>query len=93
LNSVLKSRFTVRKLNINSGGNYGSFRYDYYWCRTGWQSPFTNPFPNVELIFGTASFTGHKTLRVETKEGETRELTANKVIIDAGRRPKIPDIE
>jgi len=47
----------------------------------------------VELIFGTASFTGHKTLRVETKEGETRELTAEKVIIDAGGRPRIPDIE
>jgi len=47
----------------------------------------------VELIFGTASFTGHKTLRVETKEGETWELTAEKIIIDAGGRPRTPDIE
>jgi pyruvate/2-oxoglutarate dehydrogenase complex dihydrolipoamide dehydrogenase (E3) component len=47
----------------------------------------------VELIFGAASFTGHKTLKVVTEEGETREVTAEKVIIDAGGRPRIPDIE
>ncbi len=47
----------------------------------------------VELIFGTASFTDHKTLKVVTEEGETRKLTAEKVIIDAGGRPRIPDIE
>ena len=47
----------------------------------------------VELIFGTASFTGHKTLKVVTEEGETREVTAEKVIIDAGGRPGIPDID
>jgi len=47
----------------------------------------------VELIFGTASFTGHKTLKVVTEEGETREVTAEKVIIDAGGRPGNPDIE
>ncbi len=47
----------------------------------------------VELIFGTASFTGHKTLKVVTMEGETRELTAEKVIINAGGRARIPDIE
>lgn len=47
----------------------------------------------VELIFGTASFTGHKTLTVATEEGETREVTAEKVIIDAGGRPGIPDID
>ena len=47
----------------------------------------------VELIFGTASFTGHKTLKVVTEEGVPREVTAEKVIIDAGGRPRIPDIE
>jgi len=47
----------------------------------------------VELIFGTASFIGHKTLKVVTEESETREVTAEKVIIDAGGRPRIPEIE
>jgi pyruvate/2-oxoglutarate dehydrogenase complex dihydrolipoamide dehydrogenase (E3) component len=47
----------------------------------------------VGLIFGTASFTGHNTMKVVTEEGETREMTAEKVVIDAGGRPRIPDIE
>jgi pyruvate/2-oxoglutarate dehydrogenase complex dihydrolipoamide dehydrogenase (E3) component len=47
----------------------------------------------VGLIFGTASFTGYNTMKVVTEEGETREMTAEKVVIDAGGRPRIPDIE
>jgi pyruvate/2-oxoglutarate dehydrogenase complex dihydrolipoamide dehydrogenase (E3) component len=47
----------------------------------------------VGLIFGTASFTGLNTMKVVTEEGETREMTAEKVVIDAGGRPRIPDIE
>jgi dihydrolipoamide dehydrogenase len=48
---------------------------------------------NVELIFGTASFSGEKTVQVTGAEGGRRELTAETIVINAGGRPAIPPID
>ena len=49
--------------------------------------------PNVDLIFGTASFTGTKALRVRGKDGSERPLSADKIFINAGTRASRPPIE
>lgn len=48
---------------------------------------------NLEIIFGIAIFTGKKTLKVTDKNGQAEELTADKIFIDVGARPSVPDIE
>jgi len=49
--------------------------------------------PNLDLIFGTASFTGPKEIAVQVKDGGgTRTLTADRVIINAGTRAAIPKL-
>ncbi len=47
----------------------------------------------VSLVYGQASFTADKTLKVITREGSTREISADKIIIDAGGRSRIPPIK
>jgi pyruvate/2-oxoglutarate dehydrogenase complex dihydrolipoamide dehydrogenase (E3) component len=49
--------------------------------------------PNLELIFGEASFTGHRSLLVRLRDGGQRELTGERIFIDAGARPAVPTIE
>jgi pyruvate/2-oxoglutarate dehydrogenase complex dihydrolipoamide dehydrogenase (E3) component len=49
--------------------------------------------PNLELIFGEASFTGPKSLLVRLRNGGQRELTGDRIFIDAGARPAVPAIE
>jgi pyruvate/2-oxoglutarate dehydrogenase complex dihydrolipoamide dehydrogenase (E3) component len=46
----------------------------------------------VDLLMGEASFTGPKTLEVHLNNGETRELTASTILINAGARPAKPSI-
>jgi pyruvate/2-oxoglutarate dehydrogenase complex dihydrolipoamide dehydrogenase (E3) component len=46
----------------------------------------------LDLIWGQASFTGPKTLRV-THEGDERTLTADLVFINTGARPATPKID
>ncbi len=48
---------------------------------------------NVELIFGQARFTGPKTVAIQLKQGEERELAADQIFINAGARPSRPKIE
>ncbi len=48
---------------------------------------------NLEIIFGTAVFTGNKTIKVTDKEGTEKEMTADKIFIDVGARPGVPEIE
>ena len=48
--------------------------------------------PNVELIFGEAQFTGAKQLEVQLRSGGTRRLESEKIFINAGTRPFVPDI-
>lgn len=45
----------------------------------------------VSLIYGKAVFIGHKILEV-TSQNNTRQLTADAIILDAGGRPNIPVI-
>jgi pyruvate/2-oxoglutarate dehydrogenase complex dihydrolipoamide dehydrogenase (E3) component len=46
----------------------------------------------VDLLRGEASFTGPKTLEVRLNNGETRQLTADTIFINAGARPAKPSI-
>lgn len=47
----------------------------------------------VDLLFGTARFTGHKTLEVALNEGGTQQLTAETIVINTGTRPVMPNVE
>jgi pyruvate/2-oxoglutarate dehydrogenase complex dihydrolipoamide dehydrogenase (E3) component len=49
--------------------------------------------PNLDLIFGEARFTGNKSLAVRLNDGGERELTGEKIFINAGARPSIPTID
>jgi pyruvate/2-oxoglutarate dehydrogenase complex dihydrolipoamide dehydrogenase (E3) component len=48
---------------------------------------------NLDLIFGTASFTGPKTLMVRGKDGSERTMSAEKIFINAGTRASRPQLE
>ena len=48
---------------------------------------------NLQLIFGKASFSGDKKMRVELNEGGEIEISADTIFIDTGTRPSIPAIE
>jgi pyruvate/2-oxoglutarate dehydrogenase complex dihydrolipoamide dehydrogenase (E3) component len=47
----------------------------------------------LDLIFGEASFAGQRTVAVRTNDGETLQLVAGSVFINAGARPANPPIE
>src|SRR2546430_1698107 len=46
----------------------------------------------VDLLMGEAAFTGPKTLEVRLNNGETRQLTASTILINAGARPAKPSL-
>ena len=46
--------------------------------------------PNLDLIFGDASFTGPKSILVRGKDGGAKNFTAKCIFISAGCRPAIP---
>jgi pyruvate/2-oxoglutarate dehydrogenase complex dihydrolipoamide dehydrogenase (E3) component len=48
---------------------------------------------NLDLIFGEASFTGPKTLSVRTTDGAERTLSADRIFINAGTRPSVPELD
>src|SRR5262247_461179 len=48
--------------------------------------------PNVDLVFGEASFVDRRTVRVALSAGGERLLTAPKVVINTGGRPAVPPI-
>jgi pyruvate/2-oxoglutarate dehydrogenase complex dihydrolipoamide dehydrogenase (E3) component len=48
--------------------------------------------PNLQLIFGDASFTGLKTVSVRQKNGELLTLSAQYIFINAGTRSRWPDL-
>ncbi|WP_195985939.1 FAD-dependent oxidoreductase [Clostridium sp. D33t1_170424_F3] len=50
-----------------------------------------NDLPNVDVMHGTASFTGPHTLSVQTAEGR-EEIEAEQIFINTGARPFIPPI-
>src|SRR5258705_1540109 len=47
---------------------------------------------NLDLISGEASFTGPKTMSVRMKDGTLRELSAERIFINAGARPSVPKL-
>jgi pyruvate/2-oxoglutarate dehydrogenase complex dihydrolipoamide dehydrogenase (E3) component len=47
----------------------------------------------LDLIFGTARFTGPKTMVVKKNDGDTLSLTGGKVFIDTGTRAAMPKID
>jgi pyruvate/2-oxoglutarate dehydrogenase complex dihydrolipoamide dehydrogenase (E3) component len=48
---------------------------------------------NLDLIFGEASFTGPKSVLVRLKDGGQRTLTAERIFINAGARPRVPPLD
>ena len=48
---------------------------------------------NLELVYGTASFSGEKKVIVKKEDGSTQEFTAPHIFIDAGSRPAVPKIK
>jgi pyruvate/2-oxoglutarate dehydrogenase complex dihydrolipoamide dehydrogenase (E3) component len=48
--------------------------------------------PNLDVLFGIASFTGQKEIKVTREDGSGSTLTAEKIFINAGARPVIPPI-
>ena len=48
---------------------------------------------NLDLLFGTATFTGPKSIHVHLKNGKQRSLTADYIFINAGARPTVPPLE
>jgi len=48
---------------------------------------------NLDLIYGDAQFIGPKSIRITSKDGSVRQITADKFFINAGCRPAVPKIE
>jgi pyruvate/2-oxoglutarate dehydrogenase complex dihydrolipoamide dehydrogenase (E3) component len=48
---------------------------------------------NIDLLMGEARFIGSKTVEVTLNAGGTRQLTADKILINAGARPSKPDLK
>jgi pyruvate/2-oxoglutarate dehydrogenase complex dihydrolipoamide dehydrogenase (E3) component len=48
--------------------------------------------PNLELIFGEASFIGPRQVRISASDGRHRELSSDRIFINTGARPSIPRV-
>ena len=48
---------------------------------------------NLSLIFGEAEFTGAKSLRVRKKDGGEVAISAEKIFVNAGCRPAVPQLD
>jgi pyruvate/2-oxoglutarate dehydrogenase complex dihydrolipoamide dehydrogenase (E3) component len=60
--------------------------------RSGSQSRIAST-TGLDLLMGQARFTGEKRLEVTLNSGETRELRAEKIFINAGARPARPELD
>lgn len=47
---------------------------------------------DVEFVKGTAAFTGQKTIEVQLNGGGDRQITVERIFINTGAEPRIPDI-
>jgi pyruvate/2-oxoglutarate dehydrogenase complex dihydrolipoamide dehydrogenase (E3) component len=47
----------------------------------------------LDLIYGTAAFTGPRSVAVELRRGEMHVLTADRIFINAGCRPAVPALQ
>jgi len=48
--------------------------------------------PSIDLMFGTGSFVDPRTVRVLLNAGGERLLTADRIVINTGGRPVVPDV-
>ena len=48
---------------------------------------------NLDLIFGTASFSGKKELTIQLQDGKEEKLTADLIFINTGEKTAVPDVE
>jgi pyruvate/2-oxoglutarate dehydrogenase complex dihydrolipoamide dehydrogenase (E3) component len=48
---------------------------------------------NLDVVFGSARFTGPKVITVAKEDGSATEMTAEKIFINTGTRPFIPPIK
>lgn len=48
---------------------------------------------NLDLILGTAAFSGVKEITVELNDGGSEQYSANQIFINTGLKPEIPDIK
>ena len=48
---------------------------------------------NLDLVYGIASFTGKKQVVVSFDDGSTKEFKAEKIFINTGAKPDVPNIE
>jgi pyruvate/2-oxoglutarate dehydrogenase complex dihydrolipoamide dehydrogenase (E3) component len=46
----------------------------------------------LDLLMGEARFTGPRAVTVHLNDGRTRQLTADKMFINTGARPQVPDL-
>jgi pyruvate/2-oxoglutarate dehydrogenase complex dihydrolipoamide dehydrogenase (E3) component len=60
--------------------------------RKGVQSRIENA-QNANLIFGHAEFAGPRTVRVRTADGNEQIFVAERIFVNAGCRPAVPEIE
>jgi len=49
-------------------------------------------FPSLDFILGTGRFLGPKLVEVAMNDGVLRQLTSERIFIDTGTRPAIPDL-
>ena len=49
--------------------------------------------PNLDLLFGEASFTGPRSIQVRLRDDSKRTLTADQFFINAGCRASVPSLE
>jgi pyruvate/2-oxoglutarate dehydrogenase complex dihydrolipoamide dehydrogenase (E3) component len=49
--------------------------------------------PNLDVLFGEASFTSPKSIHVRMNDGSERDLGAERIFINTGARPSIPAID
>lgn len=52
-----------------------------------------NETVNLTVLFGDAVFLGNKTITINTSDGSSQTCTAEKIFINTGTTPRIPDIE
>lgn len=93
----------LARRSVDYGVNTGEIRMDMARVRQRKQEivdrfrtrdeEYIKKIAKLELIYGEANFTAPKTLLVRLRDGRRRELTAEKIFIDAGTRPAVPAIE
>jgi pyruvate/2-oxoglutarate dehydrogenase complex dihydrolipoamide dehydrogenase (E3) component len=49
--------------------------------------------PNLDLYYGTASFSGEKEVTIALNDGKTLMLSADQFFINTGLQPRLPEIE